>query len=184
MGKLRFATARDVFDAFPSLADDMVAAASERDPLAFLAELAAGPTPEDAVSFCAYMLPRRDAVWWACRCTRTLARDPMGVEDEALAAAEAWVRDPNEDNRTRALGIGNSANRTLPTTWAALAAAWSGGNLSVGEHPGAPAPPHLTAKAARACVLMALARVPATERRAKLRSCIEGGIRLAAAEAM
>ncbi|MGL4291753.1 MAG: DUF6931 family protein [Phreatobacter sp.] len=184
MGKLRFATARDVFDAFPTIVDDMLATPTERDPLAFLAELAAGPTPEDAISFCAYMLPRRDAVWWACRCARTLARDQAAVEDEALVAAETWVRDPNEERRTQAMSVGNTANRTLPTTWAALAAAWSGGNLSVGEHPGAPAPPHLTAKATRACVLMALARVPATERRAKLRSCIEGGIRLAAAEAM
>ncbi|QCI64051.1 DUF6931 family protein [Phreatobacter stygius] len=183
MGKLRFATARDVFEAFPTLADDMLASPSEREPLAFLAELAAGPTPEDAVSFCAYVLPRRDAVWWACRCTRSLTRPQEPVEDQALAAAEAWVREPNEESRTAAMSVGNAANRTVPTTWAALAAAWSGGNLSLGEHPGAPAPPHLTAKAARACVLMALARVPATERRAKLRACIEGGIRLAAAEA-
>lgn len=184
MGKLRFATARDVFEAFPALADDMLTPPADREPLAFLAELAGGPTPEDAISFCAYLLPRRDAVWWACRCTRTLARDQAAVEDEALVAAETWVRDPNEERRTQALSIGNAADRTRPTTWAALAAAWSGGNLSIGEHPGAPAPPHLTAKATRACVLMALARVPATERRAKLRSCIEGGIRLAAAEAM
>lgn len=182
MAALRFATARDVLEAFPTLAEDMLAAPAEREPLAFLGELADGETPEDAVSFCAYMLPRRDAVWWACRSVRALAPPREPIEDEALAAAEAWVRAPSEESRVHALNVGNAADPTRATTWAAFAAAWSGGNLSVGDHAGAPAPPYLTAKAARACLLIMLARVSATERRARLRSCIEGGIRLAVAD--
>ena len=73
MATLRFATARDVAEAFPTLVEDMLAEPGEREPLAFLRELADGETPEDAVSFCAYVLPRRDAVWWACRSVRALA---------------------------------------------------------------------------------------------------------------
>jgi hypothetical protein len=41
-----------------------------------------------------------------------------------------------------------------------------------------PAPPHLTAKAVRVALLMALAFVPATERQAKLAACVQGGLRL------
>ncbi len=61
MSNLRFFTAREVFEAFPGAAGDM--AGTPRDdtetPLDFLARLLASPTPEDAVSFCAYLLGRR-----------------------------------------------------------------------------------------------------------------------------
>ncbi|MCZ0737641.1 DUF6931 family protein [Phreatobacter sp. AB_2022a] len=183
MATLRFATARDVAEAFPTLAEDMLAEPGEHEPLAFLRALADGETPEDAISFCAYVLPRRDAVWWACRSVRALASPGAAVEDVALTAAEAWVRAPSEASRIEAMQAGQAASSAQATTWAAFAAAWSGGNLSVGEHAGAPAPAHLTAKAVRACLLIALARISATERRDRLRACIEGGIRLAAVDA-
>src|SRR6184192_1446688 len=83
--RLRFATARQVFEAFPTASSDIEAKPSDTEPLAFLQSLLRGPTPEDAVSFCAYLLPRREAVWWACRCIRALEQ-PLGEADEKLLA--------------------------------------------------------------------------------------------------
>ena len=52
----------------------------------------------------------------------------------------------------------------------------------LGDQP-VPAPPHLTAKAVRAAVLTALARVSVKERADRLRACLDGGMRLAGEEA-
>ncbi len=177
MSRLRFATAREVFEAFPTARDDIQAAPDDEAPLAFARRLSESPTPEDAISFCAYLLPRREAVWWACQCLRRLLPHPGSEEEAALSAAEAWVREPEEGRRRAALALGMQGDRRSAATWAVLAAAWSGGSMTDGGHP-VPAPPHLTAKAARAAVLTALARVGARERASRLKACLEGGLQL------
>lgn len=179
---LRFATAQEVFEAFPVARDDLEAAPSEEPPLAFLEALVASPTPEDAVGFCAYLLPRREAVWWACQCLRALDPSPPAEEAAAIQAAEAWVREPEEHYRRAALQLGLDGDRRAPATWAALAAAWSGGSLFLDGSTTA-APPHMTAKSARAAVLVALARVGAKERAARLRACIDVALGLVRDEA-
>jgi hypothetical protein len=181
MARIRFATAREVFEAFPVSRDDIEAAPSDEPPQLFVKALLDSATPEDAIGFSAYMLPRREAVWWACQCLRAI--DPMPPAEEAVAIqfAEAWVREPEEHRRRAALEIGERSDDNAPATWAALAAAWSGGNMMREGQP-VQAPPHLTAKAARAAVLIALARVGAREREARLRACIESALRLVSDE--
>jgi hypothetical protein len=125
------------------------------------------------------MLPRREAVWWACQCVRTLIPTREPGEEEALKAAEAWVGEPEEELRRHALAVGMAGNRAAPTTWVALAAAWSGGSLTPPDQPPAPAPPHLTPKAVRAAVLTALARISVKQRRDRLAACMNEGVKLA-----
>lgn len=176
--KLRFATAREVFEAFPPSADDIRVTPTEEHPVSFARALAAGPTPEDALAFCAYVLPRREAVWWSCECVRALTPALTDAEYQAIEAAEAWVRQPEDELRRRALGIGMAGNRNAAATWNALAAGWSGGTMTVGDH-AVPVAPHLTAKAVRVAVLTALAKAAATDRAARIRSCLAGALRLA-----
>lgn len=182
MSRLRFATAQEIFDAFPAARDDIEASPTEEDPLAFLETLVASPTPEDAVGFCAYLLPRREAVWWACQCLRALDPTPPAEEAAAVQAAETWVREPEEHRRRAALQIGLEGDRRAPATWAALAAAWSGGSLYL-DGSTTPSPPHMTAKSARAAVLTALARVGAKQRPARLRACVDFALGLVRDEA-
>jgi hypothetical protein len=183
MNRLRFATAREVFEAFPAARDEIAAVPTDDPPLAFVETLASGMTPEDAVTFCAYMLPRREAVWWACQCVRTLVPSRSEEQEACLQIAEEWVREPEEEHRRAALRLGMDSDKRSPTTWLALAAAWSGGSMSPGEHP-VPTQPDLTAKAARGAVLVALAGVPVKDRAAHLRACLESGRRLAGAPAL
>ncbi len=181
--RIRFTTAAQVFEAFPAARDDIEARPTQDPPLAFLRALAASDTPEDAVAFCAYVLPRREAVWWACQCVRGMIPAPGADEQAGLAAAEAWVREPEEERRLQALRLGMGADRGLPTTWLALAAAWSGGSMALPEDGVAvPSPPHLTAQAVRAAVLIALARIGARERAAYIATCLDGALRLAGDE--
>jgi hypothetical protein len=167
-----------VFDAFPSAADDVRAEPSGEAPVAFANALAAGPTPEDALSFCAYLLPRREAVWWSCQSVRAFIPALTGRDMQVLQIAEAWVREPEDRNRRAAMSAGIEGDRNVATTWVALAAGWSGGTMVVGES-AVPVPPHLTARAVRIAVLTALARVPAKDRASQIRACLDGAIRLA-----
>ncbi|NNM74642.1 DUF6931 family protein [Enterovirga aerilata] len=183
MSRLRFLTAREVFESFPGLADDIRSAATADAPTAFVRNLAAGDTPEDALTFCAYALARREAVWWGCQCVRAVAEIRPGEEDPSLLAAEAWVREPDDEHRIAALTLGNESDRRGPTPWLALGAGWSGGNISLLGGASVPSKPDMTPKAVRTAILVALARVGAKERAPRLNFCVEGGLRLMQHEA-
>ncbi len=178
MSRLRFMTAQEVFDTFPDLADDIRTPPSAEPPMAFVRALAAGDTPEDALTFCAYALARREAVWWGCQCVRLVAEIKPGGEDPSLIAAEDWVRDPDDDRRVAALKLGNESDRRGPTPWLALAAGWSGGNISLLGGASVPSKPDMTAKAIKTAILVALARVAARERAPRLALCVDGGLKL------
>jgi hypothetical protein len=181
MSVIRFETAQEVFETFPDLREDISTKATEEHPLAFLQRLQGGATPEDAITFLAHLLPRRYAVYWACGCVRALEQGRDLDSIDAMQAALAWLREPEESNRLRALAIGMQAERSDSTTWLALSAAWSGGNISPAAQGGVvQPPPHLTAVAARAAVLIALARVGSAARAENIQRVLEHGKKLAA----
>ncbi|WP_420101015.1 DUF6931 family protein [Bosea sp. (in: a-proteobacteria)] len=173
MSGLRFQTAAEVFEAFPDMADDMVSGPADTPPVAFVAQLQATASPEDAITFCAYALDRRRAVWWALECSRTLDPPTTSEAEIALRTAEAWVREPEEYRRLAALRIGMTGRRDLSATWVSLAAGGSGGTLATGAEPGPPVPPQMCAKAARAATLIALSTIPVRERKAQLGRCLD-----------
>jgi len=181
MARLRFETARDLFEAFPGAKETLMLEPSDCGSLAFLESLTESAA-EKAVGFCAYLLPRREAVWWACQSVKSL--DPPGSKEEqrALAAAEQWVKEPEEELRLAALKIGQAANHEHAATWAALAAGWAGGTMPFEDKPVA-VPPDQTAKAVRAAILIAGARCDPKNRTDLLKQCVRQGARLAAGNA-
>ncbi len=178
MSSSRFSTAMQVFEAFPSLFSDMAAAPTNEAPQIYVRRLLAGETPEDAVSFCAYMLDRRKAVWWAAQCARRLGSPESPAEELALNLAETWIKDPGESSRRAALATGMNGNNALPGVWAALAAGSAGGTFPQGDQPGPPVPPQLCAQSVRAAVLIAVARSPIRERPARINEIVAAGIQL------
>lgn len=176
MSRLRFATARGVYEAFPSAQDDIGLPPTGDPPLVFMADLAAGPTPEAAIFFAAYILPRREGVWWAAQCVRTLIPVLDTPSQRALKAAEDWVREPDESLRVAAAALGAANDRNQPATWVACAAGWSGGSLS--DAVSVPPPPSLTAKSAGIAVLVALASVPVDGRAQALNACLDKARRI------
>ena len=80
--------------------------------------------------------------------------DPRMVERQTrrgkmLGFAEAWVEEPEEPRRRKALASGNVGDTRSPATWVALAAGWSGGSIVPDDMGYAPADPEQTAKAVR-----------------------------------
>jgi len=180
MALIRFATVRDLFEAFPTAQQDVDAEPSDAPPLDYLRTLADSGELNKAVAFCAYLLPRREAVGWGCWSVRRLAEKLPAEEEPGVRAAEDWVEVPEEDRRVAALELGSRSNYQWPSTWLALAAGWSGGNIALGiEGAFAPPPPQQTARAVRGALAAAVARLAPAERMDRLRTCVEAGMRIA-----
>ncbi len=175
--RIRFATARNVFETFADLRQVAPPPGDEAAPLDYARQLLGSPRPAHAIVFLAYLLPRREAVWWARQCVGAIL-GPR-ADDAALRAAEAWVRAPEEENRRAALAIGAAGDQSLATTWLALAAAWSGGSMCAPDVKPMAAPPSACAKAANAAIVLAAcsADPPAIAR--WIVACAEAGIRFA-----
>jgi len=179
MAHIRFERVRDVIDAFPSVAFELDIEPSDEGSLDFLSSLAGGGELDKAVGFCAYLLPRREAVWWGCRCVRKFVPEGTLDEREGLRLAEDWVSEPEEDRRMAALELGMRHNSKLATTHLALAAGWSGRSFSIAGGDPVPIQPHATARSVRAAILIAAGRASPAERPELMRGCIEDGIKIA-----
>jgi hypothetical protein len=174
----RFKTAREVFDAFPEAAEDITAEPSDQDPVRYAQALLASATPENAITFCAYLLPRREAVWWAHQCLNRLPETLEGDDAAYLGLAENWVREPEEGPRAAALDAGMRARVKTPAVWIALAAGWTGGSMLAADGPVVAPPAHLTAKAVNAGILSTLARVGRNDRKAMLETYVRMALHL------
>jgi hypothetical protein len=177
MSRVRFATTQALFETFPELSQKISAKPTEQFPTEFLQSLVAAGKIEDAVTFCAYLLPRREVVWWACECVRARSDNVEEGGAAALLAAEAWVGEPDDERRQAALDIGTKGNCDDPLTWVALAAGWAGGFLVSGPHYSIPMPQYLTARAARTAILINALSVKRDQRTAYLQACITDGTR-------
>jgi hypothetical protein len=135
------------------------------------------PRPIDAILFLAYLLPRREAVWWARQCVGAILGPPG--EDEALRAADAWVRAPEEERRRAALAIGMAGEQARATTWLALAVGRSGGSVSAPDQNPIVPPPSACAQAANAAIVLAICGEEPKTIGAWISACVEAGIRFA-----
>jgi hypothetical protein len=127
-----------------------------RSPQEFLSGLMAAGSFNEAVQFISFALPRREAVWWACRCVRSALREPVPpLVMCAVLAAEAWVRQPTEQHRREAMACAQATDFRSPASWAAVAAFWSGGSLGPANLPEIPGPPHLLGAAVAGAVTLA-----------------------------
>jgi hypothetical protein len=174
---LLFENARDLFEAYPTLSDDMVGRPGGEPALTYFAQLLTGPVPEEAVTFGAYLLPRRRAVWWAHQCLVNITHLLNDQDLRMLQLAEAWVREPEEEQRNLAMMEGLAARYKTPGVWVALAAGWSGGSMAEPTQPRIPPPPFLTPRAVNAGILAAVARVDAKSRAQTLAAFVNMGIR-------
>lgn len=176
--RIRFTAARQIFDTFRSASRVISLAPADEEPLVFARKLAQSKRPIEAIAFCAYLLPRREAVWWGCQCVRAIEGQSLN-NDAALGAAEAWVREPDEATQRAALLASAPTRRLAATTLLARAAGWSGGNISRKDGRVVPAQPSMTAKAVYAAIGVAIAKAGALRQAALTAACIEAGIRFA-----
>lgn len=179
MPHLRFATAQSLFEAFPELANKATVAPGNELPIPYLVRLSAQGKFDEAVAFCAHLLPRREAVWWACGSVRAFLGAGLRAASPALTAAEIWAHEPTTDHRASALRIGQESDDADPLTWLALSAGWSGGALGPNPHNTVPVPVYLTARAARIAIFLSARYLATADQAERQGACIAEGIRLA-----
>lgn len=179
MSRARFPTVQSLFETFPELAKGATIAPGPEAPVAYLRKLLAQEKFDEAVKFCAHLLPRREAVWWASGCARLLLGDIPGDRAACLIAAENWVHHPGEELRKTALKLGSESDSNDALSWLALAAGWSGGVMFASPDGTVPMPNYLTARAAGIAVLLSATRRQKNERADRLKQCISEGIKLA-----
>ena len=128
---------------------------AEMTPVGFMNVLLERRFYTDAVRFLARALPKREATWWACICSRSLLdQNTSPAIVKALEAAEAWVYTPNDQNRRQAHLAAQAAVFDHPMAWAAMAAFWSEGSMAPEEAPVVPPADHLTSKAVAGAVML------------------------------
>jgi len=181
MARLRFATVKDLFEAYPTAGSDIGVSPEEEPSLTFLRRMLNEHTPQPGLAYCAYLLPRREAVWWAAQCLRLT--DTLAAGDLAsLAAAEDWVREPTEPKRQELVSKSEALNKERGSTWILLAAAYSGGTFSPVKDVTVPVAGHATAQAVRTGLILGSFQLP-TDRQIMLQSrWLEGGIKLAGSD--
>ncbi|KAA0256541.1 hypothetical protein FBQ97_09505 [Acidobacteria bacterium ACD] len=110
----------------------------------------------DAVTFVAHWLPKRDGVFWACLATRqSMGEETPRKERAALEAAERWLEKLDEPSRRACEAAAQALDHTGAAAMAANAAFWTGGSLAPPDLPAVPPQEFMSAKGVAASVLAA-----------------------------
>ncbi len=111
---------------------------------------------EDSLSFLAYALPTRDAIWWGLRCVREVTpAEPAEPIAAAITAAETWLMDPSDENRRQAMVAAEEATYETPAGCLDLAVFFSEGSMAPPDCPAVPVGEGFSARTLFAAVHMA-----------------------------
>lgn len=182
--RIRFTKARQVFEAYPELAESVGEPAGDPAPEDYALELQTGEEPLQAVTYFAHVLPKREAVWWGMNCVAGLDANRSEEDKQVLALSETWVREGDEDARAAVHAAAEAARNDSASVWIGFAAGWSGGSLSPSPEHRVDMPDDLTAKAVNAAVLIALGTLDPGARDEALKSCLSAGLSFAGGSAM
>lgn len=136
----------------------------------------------EAARLVAHALPAREAVWWACACSRHTASSSTSPEAEATIcnATEEWVRRQTDAQRRTAMKEAETSNFQSPEAWAAVAAFWSGDTMAPPDVPKVPPQAHFPGLAVAGAVALSAVRGSALNREARLRTFLASAKDIAA----
>ncbi len=159
-----FATAAEAAPGFAATDLPDLDSHLDRAPADFLGWLAAEGHWATAWAFLARALPRREAVWWATRCVRSVLPEPIALPAAtALAAAETWTAAPGDVNRRKAFPLAEAVGVDHPAGCVALVVFLSGGSMAPAQLKEVPPPPGAADRALVGAILIAAAQAPPVE---------------------
>ena len=109
----------------------------------------------DAVTMLAHAMPKREVIWWACLCTKKTMDQTVDLDCAAVAAAELWVREPNEANWLSVRKISERGKNRTAAEWLATASSWCMGSMADTGDVEVPPPDFLYAHAVAASITLA-----------------------------
>jgi len=155
MKKIAAKKAKDITKHFELIEEFQPTLDDELPPADYLKALMDIEYYYDAVAFLAHALPAREAVWWACVCSRYHAQGAEEKYQQSLKAAETWAYKPTEENRRICHKFVVDAEFATPACCTAAAAFWSGGNINAKDEPAMEPPPYTYAHAVTSAIAMA-----------------------------
>jgi hypothetical protein len=173
MTKIRFSTAQQVIDAFPHTRDEFEGQPLGLAPIAFIQHLLQNKSEKKAITFCAFLLSRHDAVKWLCKSLRTAKASYAPKEESWLALSEEWAKAPTEAGRQAAFKAAMASGFRTAPAFAAAAAGWSGGNLSGNADNPVPPPAQLTGQAVKTGLMLSAMDGPISQQADRIRSLVE-----------
>jgi hypothetical protein len=131
---------------------------------------------QDAIKLRAFLLEKRQAVWWGCYCCREELDGQLPNEQvEAVDAAALWVEDPSESNRRAAETKAAELNYSGPGATLGLSAFWSNGSLAPEGSPDVDPDERLTAQGVTAALITAAYLGDPTKAPDRFRTFLERG---------
>ena len=110
----------------------------------------------DALRLRAYLLTKREAVWWGCKCVTEELDEPLPTaQAAALEAACAWAEDPDESSRRLAEERAAKAKYSGVGATLALSAFWSDGSIAPEGNPEVRPDDRLTSQGVAAALISA-----------------------------
>lgn len=178
--KIKQAKATDITQLFELDEHGLKVLSEELSPADYLKALIEDEDYPDAVRFIAYGLPKREATWWACLCARANLNEQSKPEEvKAIELAEAWVYKPTPENCKVTYQAAEAIGFKTAAAWAAMAAFWSGDNLSPVDETEVTPPPDLTPKAVSGAVMLAAVQEGGDKIKEKYQLFLRQGIDIA-----
>ena len=126
------------------------------------------------------MLPKQYAIIWGDRCLQFApAGEVSDGEQHCINIAKQWISNPDETLRRAALDAAEALEFEGPYSWFAAAVGFSSGSLAPRDLDEVPPPPHLTAVAIAAYLVMLSVKDPETMSETS-RKMIETGLEMVA----
>ncbi|WFE87786.1 hypothetical protein K1718_16650 [Roseibium porphyridii] len=177
--RIRFTKAKQVFETYPELSDNVVEPTSDVAPQDYVRALQEGESPLTSICYFAHALPKRESVWWGMKCVSGLGAVKTDTDRHILELCEHWVREGDEEARSAVQAAAEAAKPDSAAVWIGMAAGWSGGSLSPNPDHRVDMPADLTAKAVNAGIMIAMGHVEPPNRDNALDTCISAGLSFA-----
>ena len=163
--KITSPTALDICQEFPLQPESRQLLTPTQTPDEYLRTLQEHHQSEDSIKLLAHGMPERESTWWATQSAQKVADPANTADQEAIRAADAWVKNPSPATQQQATVAAAKTDYQTPGAWAAQAAAWAQPQPPAVAAVATPAAPRLTPHAVSGAVMLAAAasapKVPA-----------------------
>lgn len=159
----RYDTVTDLYVAIPQLAELTQQRPREgEEALEYLWRLRSSTTPEEAITFTAFAIQPKLAIWWGHECLRAMPDALSPLDRQMMEQVASWIGRPATDMRHDVMRHALYAPAKSPGVHLALAVGWSGGSIAPNDPAGVPL--HRAPRAINTAILSCLARADLSRR--------------------